>query len=129
MPTKQNLMGAGCAPLQAVASMGFVSGALTAVGSTQGTALVLPSDFNIITTAAASTGVILPASSANYQVADTVIVVNHGANAILVYPQTGGKIGVGATNAGLSVGSGKTGTFTLVDATSGANIWASQVSA
>lgn len=129
MPTKQNLMGAGCPALQSQASMGFVSNALTATGSTQGTALVLPTDFNVFTTVAASTGAILPAAGVNYQVADTIIIVNHGASTLAVYPQVGGKIGTGSVNAALSVPSGKTGTFLLVDATAGANIWAASVSA
>lgn len=129
MPTKMNLMGAGCPALQAIASMGFVSGGLTAAGSTQGTALALPTDFNVFTTVAASTGGILPAAGINYQVADVIIVVNHGASTLTVYPQTGGKIGVAAANAGLAVASGKSAWFMLVDATSGANIWAASVSA
>lgn len=129
MPTKQNLMGAGCPALQAVASMGFVSNALTATGSTQGTALALPTDFNVFTTVAASTGGLLPAAGVNYQVADTIIVVNHGANALTIYPQVGGKIGVAAVNAGLSVPSGKMAWFTVTDATAGANIWGASVSA
>lgn len=129
MPTKQNLMGAGCPALQAVASMGFPSTGLTAAGSTQGTALALPSDFNVFTTTGASTGAILPAAGTNYQVADTVIVVNHGGNTLTVYPPVGGKIGTGSANTGLSVPSGKMAWFTLVDATAGANIWAASVSA
>jgi hypothetical protein len=129
MPTKMNLMGAGCPALQAIASMGFVSNSLTAAGSTQGTALALPTDFNVFTTVAASTGGILPAAGTNYQLADTIIVVNHGANALTVYPQTGGKIGVASANTGLSVPSGKMAWFTVTDATAGANIWAASVSA
>lgn len=122
-------MGAGCAALQARASMGFPSVGLTAAGSTQGTALALPSDFNQFSTVAASTGAILPPAGFQYQVTDTVIVVNHGASALTVYPATGGKIGTGATNAGLSVPSGKTAWFLMVDATAGANVWAASVSA
>lgn len=129
MPTQANLMGAGCAALQARASMGFPSVGLTALGSTQGTALVLPSDFNVFTTVGASTGAILPAASFQYQITDTVIAVNHGASALTVYPPTGGKIGTASVNAGLSVPSGKTAWFLLVDSTNGANIWAASVSA
>lgn len=129
MPTQANLMGAGCAALQARASMGFPSTGLTATGSTQGAALVLPSDFNVFTTVAASTGAILPAASFQYQVTDTVITVNHGANPLTVYPPTGGKVATGATNAGLAVPAGKTAWFLLVDSTAGANIWAASVSA
>lgn len=129
MPTQANLMGAGCAALQARASMGFPSTGLTATGSTQGTALALPSDFNVFTTVAASTGAVLPASGFQYQVTDTVIAVNHGASSLTVYPPTGGKIGTASVNAGLAVPSGKTAWFLMVDSTVGANVWAASVSA
>src|SRR6478609_6592597 len=129
MPTQANLLGSGCPALQCRASLGFPSTGLTAAGSTQGTALVLPSDFNVVTTTAASTGVILPAVSSQIQVTDTIIVVNHGANALTVYPPVGGKVQVGAANAGLSVASGKTAWFLLVGSTAGANIYAASVSA
>lgn len=100
---------------------------MTAVGTTQANALVLPSDFNIITTAAASTGAILPVAGNvlnQVQVPDSIIVVNHGANAVLVYPPVGGKIANGTTNAGLSLGSLKTGTYNCV----GPNLYSAQIS-
>lgn len=125
MPTQANLMGAGCAPLQAIASMGIAKTGLTAVGNSQGTALALPSDFNVISSAAASTGAILPVTGVNYQLADTIIVINHGANAITVYPPTGGTIGTAAANTGLSVPVGKTAWFLIV----GTNAYAASVSA
>lgn len=125
MPTQANLMGAGCPALQARASMGFPSVGLAAAGSTQGTALVLPSDFNQFSTVAASTGAILPATGYQYQVTDTIIVVNHGANALTVYPPVGGTIGTGAANAGLSIPSGKTAWFLIV----AVNAYAASVSA
>ena len=67
---------------------------LTAAGSTQGTALVIPlgQDSSILTTVAASTGVILP-GGAGVGVGEDYSVANHGANAVLVYPAVGGKIG------------------------------------
>jgi len=107
-------MGAGCPALQAQASLGILntnSNALTATGSTQGTALALPSDFNIFTTVAASTGAILPASGPQCQQTDNFVVVNHGANALSVYPPTGGKIANGTANAALSVPANKTAFF------------------
>jgi len=114
MPLQSNLMGAGCPALQAQASVGILnnnSNALTATGSSQGTALALPSDFNIFTTVAASTGTILPASGPQCNPGDTYIVVNHGANALSVYPPTGGKIANGSANAAISVAATKTATF------------------
>ena len=125
MPTQANLMGSGCPALQAQASVGVVKGSLTAAGNSQGTALALPSDFNVVTTAAASSGVILPATGVNVQLGDTIIVVNHGANTLTVYPPVGGTISTGATNAGLSVATGKTAWFLVV----GTNAYAASVSA
>lgn len=59
--------------------------ALTAVGTTQGTALQLSAALNNITSAASGTGVNLPASAPGL----SVTVQNNGANAILVYPAQG----------------------------------------
>ena len=86
-------MGAGCPALQAQASVGLLttnSNALTATGNSQGTALALPSDFNVFTTVAASTGAILPATGPQCNVGDSFIIVNHGAQTLSVYPPTGG---------------------------------------
>lgn len=114
MPTQSNLMGAGCPALQAQASVGLLnsnSNALTATGSTQGTALAIPSDFNIFTTVATSTGAILPASGPQCNPGDSFIIVNHGANALSVYPPTGGKIANGSANAALALAANKTGFY------------------
>lgn len=125
MPTQANLMGSGCPPLQAQASMGIPKTGLTATGNSQGTALALPSDFNVFSTVAASTGAILPATGGQYQLTDTIIVVNHGASTLTVYPPTGGTIGTGSANAGVSVAAGKTAWFLVV----GTNGYAFSVSA
>ena len=84
---------------------------LTAAGTTQANALALSAVNNIVTTAAASTGVRLPSTGAG----DGVIVANLGANALLVYPVVGGSIQGGATNAGFSVPTLKTAIFTARD--------------
>ena len=75
---------------------------LTAVGTTRADALVLLKDTNNITTAAASTGVVLPESL----IGKRVRIYNNGANAIKVYAQgsetidgTAGSTGVALTNA------------------------------
>ncbi len=125
MPTLANLVGSGCAPLQSRASMGFPSVSLTASGTTQVTALALPTDFNVFSTVAASSGAILPATGFQVQTTDTIIVVNHGANALSVYPPLGGTIGVSAANTAFSVPSGKTAWFLVV----GVNAYAASVSA
>lgn len=125
MPTLTNLLGSGNSALTCQASLGIPTSGLTATGNAQGNALPLPSDFNVFTTVAASTGAILPASGPNVNITDSYIVVNHGANALSVYPPSGGKVANGATNAALSVAAGKTAWFLNL----GSNNWAASVSA
>jgi hypothetical protein len=55
---------------------------LTATGSTQATALALAAQTNRITTVAAGTGVLLPASLPGLE----ITIINHGANPLQVYP-------------------------------------------
>lgn len=104
----QALMAFGAPASMAQAIVGDVADGLTAVGTTQANALQLSAANNVVTTAAASTGVRLPAMS----VGDAVEVANLGANALLVYPPVGGTIQGGAANAGFSVPAGKTAVFT-----------------
>lgn len=81
--------------LQTVSSLD----AITAAGSTQGTAFVLPPRMAYnVTTTAASTGVKLPASTSGAELA----IANNGANALLIYPATGDKINALSINAGFS---------------------------
>ncbi len=108
MAKLSDLMAFGFSPFAAGAIVGDVADGLTATGSTQGTALQLSAVTSIVTTTAASTGVRLPAMNPG----DTVEVANLGANALLVYPLTGGTIQGGAANAGFSVAAGKTAFFT-----------------
>lgn len=112
------------------AIVGIPSTSLTATGSSQGTALALPTDFNIFTTVASSTGAILPwgvdgATQGPVQVADEITVVNHGANTLSIYPQSGGKIANGSANAAFSVAATKTAYFTYI----GSGNWAASLSA
>jgi hypothetical protein len=90
-----------------------VSG-LTAAGSTQGTALAIPSgqDCSVLATVASSTGVILPATGVG--LGEEYMVANHGANAVNVYPPVGGKLGNSSVNTAYSLAAGKTGYFTFV---------------
>lgn len=127
MPTQRNLLQTGCPPTQAQASVGIVSGSRTAAGSTLSTADQIPSDFAIYTTVAASTGARLPTdASGAVNVGDSYIVVNHGANALLVYPGTSlGKVANGVAGAGFSVAATKTATFLYI----GSDNWAASVSA
>lgn len=113
MTTQKNLMGTGSSPLSAQAAVGMLSSGLTATGNSQGTALAVPSDFNVFTTVSASTGCILP----NGTPGDWYTIVNHGASTLSVYPPTGGKIANGSANAAFSVGANKTAQFQAISTT------------
>lgn len=99
MSLAQRLVTAGISAIQAQAIQGTVANTLTALGTTQGNALMLGADINNFTTVAAGTGAIAPAMNPG----DDIIVRNGGANALLLYPPVGGVInGLGA-NAGYSI--------------------------
>jgi hypothetical protein len=99
MPVQARIVQSGLSAVNAQAIQGTVASAVTALGSTQGTATPLQADYNYITTAAAATGVLLPPLNPG----DEITVYNKGANAVLVYPPTGAVInGLGA-NAGYSI--------------------------
>lgn len=74
-----------------------LSATVTAAGSTQGTATVLTSDYNVVTTVASGTGVVLPAAASPF--GRPSIVLNRGANNLLVYPVAGASIDSGSANA------------------------------
>jgi len=111
MPTLSKIMGAGEAALTAKTKLGVDAPnvAVSAAGTTQGTATLLTTDFNKVTTAALNSGVILPATNLNQ--GDQYIVANHGANALAVYPPTGHSLGTLAANAAATVAVGKFATF------------------
>ena len=71
---------------------------LTAAGTNQGTATVLTSMCNVITTVAASSGVILPTPSFTGL---RTVVNNKGANELSIYPAVGATIDNGAPNAAI----------------------------
>lgn len=88
--------------LSAVASTainGDAATGLTAAGTTQATALLLPAANNFVATAAASSGVILPPGSPG----DEVFIYNGGANALAVYPPVGATLNNLAANTAVSV--------------------------
>lgn len=112
MAKVQDLMAFGTQSFLAQAIVGDVANGLTAAGTTQANALKLAAVNNVVTTAAASTGVQLPSTAAG----DGITVANLGANALLVYPIVGGSIQGAAVNAGFSVPTLKTAVFTARDA-------------
>lgn len=108
MSLANNLMGLGMSPLQASA-LGFIGTevtGLTATGSTSADALQLASGVSQMSTVAASTGVILPASGG------LAAVINNGANTLTVYPGAGRQINNGTVSTGgYSIAAGKTALF------------------
>lgn len=84
---------------QTLAVLGDLTSGLTAAGTNQATALALVASISVVTTAAGGTGVILPTAGKS----DTFWVANFGANALTLYPPSGGKLNNGSANAGISV--------------------------
>lgn len=101
----------------------------TATGTTQATALPVTTDYFELGTVASGSGVVLPTSAqvGALTPGDRFTVVNHGANAVLVYPPLGGKVANGAVNAALSLAAGKVGVYFVTSAA--LNQFAAQVSA
>lgn len=101
IPTR--LMGLGTAAALAQNICGDVVDSITAAGTTNANATPLSGAINRVTTTAASTGVVLMAPEQGSQ----VVVINSGANALLVYPSTGAAINaLTATTGGFSVAAG-----------------------
>lgn len=109
-----NIVGSGYPGQAANYISGTAIDALTATGSTQGTALAITADTNVVTTAAAGTGVVFSGPTTP---GDEFIVANLGANALAVYPASGESIMAGATNAAFSVAAGKAALFIKTSAT------------
>ena len=112
MAIKQKLTGSGAAPQLAQVITGTKTTGITATGSTQGTAQLISDDWNVITTAAASTGVLLRSDLSQ---GDSQVVVNYGANSVTVYPPVGGAINNGSANAGVAVAANGNAIFTCLD--------------
>lgn len=113
----KDMMGSGLTSQQASSINGNMQSGQTATGANQATAFPLQFSGTEFTTVAASTGAILlgvtTASGAPTRIVpgDIFAVYNQGANALLVYPPVGGRIGLAAVNAGFSVASGKAALF------------------
>lgn len=94
-----------------------VGAALTAVGNNRATALQLAAEINNVSTAAASTGVILPTGVVGMR----ILVINNGANAIQVYANGSETINGTAGSTGVSLASGSDAEFIFT----AANTWIS----
>lgn len=90
-----------------IVSPGVANIAITAAGTTQGTATAIAADINMVTTATANQGVILPAITP----LDVITVINSSGAAIKVYPATGDYIGTGAVNVAVTLANGARATF------------------
>lgn len=101
MAYAKNQMGLGVAAAEAAGDfIAQVATGLTAAGTTQGTALAINADANLVSTVGASSGVIIY----NGVIGDSCIVYNDaGANALTVYPPVGGKINNLSTNSGMTL--------------------------
>lgn len=115
MAIPSRLLGSGCAAALAVNICGNAVTGITAAGTTNADATRLSGAINEVTTAAASTGVLLPPIESGA----SVLVMNSGANAVLVYPgTTGAQINaLTATSGGFSVAAGGRALFVAVTGT------------
>ena len=75
------------------------SASVSAAGTTQATGTALTSDHNVITTAAASSGVVLPTAT----VGRRIVVENKGANSVKIYPATGAAVDALGANVAISL--------------------------
>lgn len=73
-----------------------INNAVSAAGTTQGTATALTVSHNVVTSVAANAGVVLPTPAFGGW---KITIYNRGANAVSVYPQSGASIDAGAANA------------------------------
>lgn len=115
MAIASRIMGSGIAALAATNIVGDPSAALTAIGSSQATALQLSTVVSYIGTTAASTGVNIPAMSPG----DSCYVHNAGASTLSVYGKVGGGIAIqgGAADAAFSIATNKGALFIQLTAT------------
>lgn len=91
---------------------------LTATGSSQGTALALTKDINVVSTVSASTGVSLPATPPSTTTGGLRIsIINTGLNSLNVYPASGAQINSLGTNVPYSLATGARLDFLSVSST------------
>lgn len=90
-----------------------VGNALTAVGTNRTTALVLANIVNVIATAAASTGVVLPAA---IKIGQIWYIYNNGASPIQVYANGSDQIDTVAGATGVVLTNAKRAIYTVVAA-------------
>lgn len=104
MPIKAHITGLGTAPATAAAIVGGVNTGTSGAGTTAAGAALLPlAGTHYIATAANNSGVILPpgnGSGDGLSAGDSMLIFNADANALLIYPPTGGKLNNGTATTG-----------------------------
>jgi len=108
----------GFTPNQVSALGGSIRSGVTAAGANSAAATVVTQDIIFVSTAAASTGIRISKAERGRM----VLVANGGANAVLVYPPTGGTLNGGATDAGVSVPVGKSALFFFQNELTGSSL-------
>ena len=117
MPLAKDLVGA-FTPGQAQADGGQCATALTALGSSLGTAAPIVASNTVVTGADNTKAVALP-----YMIpGESVVICNNSASSLVIYPQATVGIsvsasGMGTVGASFTLTTFKTGTFTAVSAT------------
>ena len=84
MALASDIMKGGFGPESAKAINGQINSSVTAAGTTISDATDLAVSINVVTTAAASSGVQLPRT----EIGDEIEILNLGANAVTVYPDS-----------------------------------------
>lgn len=127
MPTARNLIGTGCAALQAQASVGMPTTSFTAAGTGVQAGTVLPSDFVVCTAVSGSNYAQMPtAATVGATLGDSYIFVNHSGSTVQMSPATSAaKIANGSAGAAFAVTTGKTAYFIYI----GSENWAASLSA
>jgi len=90
-----------------------VNAAVSAAGTVQGNATALTTQINVVSTVASGSGVKLPTAVAGMR----VTIMNTAANALAVYPASGGKVNSAATDASFSQAAGARLDFVAVSTT------------
>lgn len=122
MAYAKTIMGSGFSAGQALGIGGGVATAVSAAGTTQGTATTLPPlSAVMIGTAAASSGVILTAGAPS----DSIMVYNGGANPVTVYPPVGAKFNSLSANTGFVLATNTNALCECISATQ----WLAMISA
>ncbi len=110
MTLKQRVPTAPAGNEWVVSLVGNLTGAGTS-SQANALAIALGQDGSLFTTVAANSGCRLPAG---VSVGEEYVIANHGTNALLVYPPSGGFMGTASQNAAYSLAAGKTGYFMAV---------------